>query len=368
MVYSLNSLKYYGEFEEREVNEVVREKEFLQNAFMLILEQFEKKPYTRRIEFKFDISQETRQSSSLSCFVNGLPTSFSCNELFKYIELQTLWFLLNSESAYALKFLDNENRFKIETEGTDNHFRISFLDTQFLSIHTLSEIKTYNGEFLTFIRAALKHKKNFIVSGNTGSGKTSLLNILLEEQTNQFYAIVDNANVELKFKNNGFIRTDSNSFHLPLIHKSFLGMNADYYIFDDINHGLSFEHFQPFIATIHGSNPESTLKRLQNLHMQTGNLLDTSQMMLDTKLIDFIIQISYLKNGTVRIKGVSEVLGMGKYGILVNNSRVYSHNLDKKYLIVEKDTDERKFYTQEIFSYDYDTDILSRTDWVHEFF
>lgn len=369
MTYQVNSLKYYGVFEEKNEYDLLKEKEFLQFFFTLLLEEFGKKPNTRSIDLTYNIAREPNQIATLNHYAEGVLISIPCKELNEKINFQELWYILNGESGHYVEFLDEERRFKIFRKGTDNQFSLYISDTQFLNANSLSEIKTFNDEFLSFIQEAIKNKKNFLIGGGTGSGKTSLLNILMETSSNQLYAVIEsNQNPELKFSNNTSIRANTDNFFDPKVYNSFLGLPADYYIFDDIRQGFSFSHLQPFVGTIHANNPKAALHRLQNLHLQSGNFLDSSQMAIESKYIDFIVQISYLKNGTRRITSVSEILGMDDYGALINNDRVCSYNLNKDYLITDKESDKREIYSQEIFSYDANTDSLNRTDWVHGLF
>lgn len=372
MSYELNSLEFYGKFEGRDEQEIANEKEFLRDSFSLILEEFKDNRQRKSIQLTFDAANNCKQTATLHSFVDGILTSFVHNKLSNKIDFQKLWYLLHGESEHRLRFLDEGSRFTIQKRGTDNQFVLYFVDTEFLNIDTLSEIRTYNDEFLSFIKVALQNKKNFIISGGTGCGKTTLLNILLDYPINQVYGVIEGKKNDLHFPNNTCIRTTDRDFHSPHIYKSFLGLHADYFIFDDIRQGISLSDFQPFVGNIHAPNPESALQRLQHLKMKT-NHLDIHHMAIESKNIDFIIQLSRLKNGAFRITSVAEVLGMDSYGIAMNNDRVYKHQLDETFLI-NKNEEKKKtfynntFYTQDIFTYDFDRDTMIRTDWKHELF
>ncbi|MBT2500748.1 CpaF family protein [Agromyces sp. ISL-38] len=185
---------------------------------------------------------------------------------------------------------------------------------------------TMTREMATVLDAAVRAKLNILVSGGTGTGKTTLLNVLSAfiPSTERIITIEDA--VELQLQQDHVVRLESRPPNIEgrgeisirdLVRNS-LRMRPDRIVIGEVRGGESLDMLQAMntghegsISTIHANSPRDAIARMETLVLMAGMDLPLRAIREQVaSAIDIIIQIGRLKDGTRRVTHVTEVQGM----------------------------------------------------------
>ncbi len=177
-----------------------------------------------------------------------------------------------------------------------------------------------------FLQACVLGRKNMIISGGTGSGKTTLLNVVSQyiPDTERIITIEDAA--ELRLKKSHWGRLESRPMNVEgrgevSIRDLFvntLRMRPDRIIIGECRGAEVLDMLQAMntghdgsMTTLHANSPRDVLIRLSSLMLLSGVELPLRAMqdMIGTA-IDVIVHIARFPDGTRKITGISEVLGV----------------------------------------------------------
>ena len=190
----------------------------------------------------------------------------------------------------------------------------------------LVELKSISAEMMQTVEAAARARLSILISGGTGSGKTTMLNILSRNipQSERIITIEDAAELQLAQENlvrletrppniegNGAIR------QRQLLINS-LRMRPDRIILGEVRGEEAFDMLQAMntghegsMATIHANNPRDALMRLESMVAMSGlNLTERTVRTQIASALDMVVQVSRLSDGTRKVVSVSEVTGM----------------------------------------------------------
>ena len=195
-----------------------------------------------------------------------------------------------------------------------------------LVANQLVQLRTLSAEMMEVLAAAARARLSILVSGGTGAGKTTMLNILSRNipQTERVITIEDAAELQLAQENlvrletrppniegNGAIR------QRQLLINS-LRMRPDRIILGEVRGEEAFDMLQAMntghegsMATIHANTPRDALSRLESMvAMANLSLGERSIRQQIASALDIIVQVSRLSDGSRKIMNVSEVTGM----------------------------------------------------------
>jgi pilus assembly protein CpaF len=177
-----------------------------------------------------------------------------------------------------------------------------------------------------FISACVKGRLNVLISGGTGSGKTTTLNVLSAAipEDERIVTIEDAA--ELQLHQNHVLRLESRPANIEgrgqvaireLVRNS-LRMRPDRIIVGEVRDGAALDMLQAMntghdgsLSTVHANTPRDALSRLETMVLMAGVELPVRAIREQvSSAIDLIVQQARLKDGSRRIVQVSEVLGM----------------------------------------------------------
>jgi len=194
-----------------------------------------------------------------------------------------------------------------------------------LGIHNLIQFGTISEKGARFLEAAVKSRANIIVSGGTGSGKTTTLNIMSNFVPNDERIITIEDSAELQLLNDHVVQLESRPANaegtgevtIRDLIKASLRMRPERVIVGEVRDGSCFDLMQACntghdgsMGTVHSNNPEACIARMDNLILQAGLDLPAKfirQLIADA--VDIIVQISRLKDGTRKITHITEVVG-----------------------------------------------------------
>jgi len=183
-----------------------------------------------------------------------------------------------------------------------------------------------------FLEACVVGKQNILISGGTGTGKTTLLNsfIALVPPHERVITIEDTAEIPLILPNQVKMMTRPASLGAELIDARALVSNAlrmrpDRIIIGecrgpealDIIQAMNTGH-QGSMTTMHANTPRDALMRLETLMMSAGIEIPLSAMRRQiANAIQVIVQIRRFQSGVRKIISIQEITGMEQDTILL---------------------------------------------------
>lgn len=197
----------------------------------------------------------------------------------------------------------------------------------------------------TLLRAAIRARLNVLVSGGTGVGKTTLLNILSGyiPASERIVTIEDSA--ELKLHQDHVVRLETRPLNVEgrgevtqrdLVRNS-LRMRPDRIIVGEVRGNEVFDMLQAMntghdgsIATIHANSPRDALHRLEMMMLLSGiSMPERSIREQIASAIQLLIHAVRFSDGSRRITRVSEIVGMAGESIVVEDLWVFErHGID----------------------------------------
>jgi pilus assembly protein CpaF len=173
---------------------------------------------------------------------------------------------------------------------------------------------------------AARCRLNILISGGTGSGKTTMLNALSQfiSEKERIVSIEDAA--ELKLQQPHVVRLETRTSGIEgtgaidqrdLVINS-LRMRPDRIIVGECRGGEAFEMLQAMntghdgsMSTLHANTPRDALSRVEAMVMMATNNLPLEAIRRNiVSAVDLVIQISRLHDGSRKVMSVSEVVGL----------------------------------------------------------
>ncbi|WP_369253996.1 CpaF family protein [Geodermatophilus amargosae] len=185
---------------------------------------------------------------------------------------------------------------------------------------------TLSPEMAELLRACVEARLNIVVSGGTGTGKTTLLNVLSSFiPENERIITIEDA-VELQLQQDHVVRLESRPPNIEgkgavtirdLVRNS-LRMRPDRIVVGEVRGGESLDMLQAMntghdgsLSTVHANTPRDAIARLETLVLMAGMDLPLRAVREQVaSAVDVIVQISRLRDGTRRVTHVTEVQGL----------------------------------------------------------
>ena len=213
---------------------------------------------------------------------------------------------------------------------------------------TRGALTNYMAEFL---KLATKTKLNILISGGTGSGKTTMLNAISNFIPNNERVITLEDSAELQLQLPHVLRLETRPANIEgkgeitlrdLVRNS-LRMRPDRIVIGEVRSGEAFDMLQAMntghegsLTTVHANNARDALSRLENMVSMAG--LDMPAKAIRTQIasaIHIIIQLSRLEDGSRRVISIQEVDGME--GEVITLSEIFKfarRGLDEKGVVL----------------------------------
>ena len=195
-----------------------------------------------------------------------------------------------------------------------------------LSINDLVSFGTLSEEMAQFLESCVKARLNILVSGGTGSGKTTTLNALSSfiPESDRIVTIEDAA--ELKLQQRHVVTLESRPSNLEgrgaitirdLVRNA-LRMRPDRIIVGEVRSGEALDMLQAMntghdgsLTTAHANTPRDVLSRLETMVLMAGMDLPVRAVRTQvSSAIDLILQQSRIRDGSRKITYITEVQGM----------------------------------------------------------
>jgi pilus assembly protein CpaF len=186
--------------------------------------------------------------------------------------------------------------------------------------HTLTE------PMLELLAGCVKARFNILISGGTGAGKTTFLNVLSSYISNRERIVTIEDAAELLLNQQHVVRLETRPPNIEgkgaiqqrqLVINS-LRMRPDRIIVGEVRGEEALDMLQAMntghdgsLTTIHANSPRDALSRLETMvAMASLNIPDTAIRRQISSAIDVVLQISRLSDGTRKIVSVAEITGM----------------------------------------------------------
>lgn len=176
------------------------------------------------------------------------------------------------------------------------------------------------------LAAAVEGKVSMVVSGGTGSGKTTMLNALSGFIPHEERLVTIEDAAELQLQQPHVVRLETrppslegrNEIAQRDLVKNALRMRPDRIIVGEVRGGEAFDMLQAMntghegsMTTIHANNPRDALSRMEQMVGMAG--MPMSQMSIRSQIgsaIHMIVQLSRLRDGSRRVTAISEITGL----------------------------------------------------------
>jgi pilus assembly protein CpaF len=194
------------------------------------------------------------------------------------------------------------------------------------TVDDLIRFGTSTPEMFDFLRACVEARLNIFVSGGTGSGKTTTLNVLSSFIPNDERIITVEDAAELQLRQEHVVTLESRPPNIegrgavPIreLVRNCLRMRPDRIIVGECRGGEALDMLQAMntghdgsMSTGHANSPRDMLARLETMVLMAGVDLPLRAIREQvSSAVDLIVHQSRLKDGTRRIVNITEVQGM----------------------------------------------------------
>lgn len=214
-------------------------------------------------------------------------------------------------------------------------------------VDDLIRFGTLTPEMALFLEACVKGRLNIIVSGGTGSGKTTTLGVLSAyiPEDERIITIEDAAELQLRQAHVVTLETrppnieGKGAITIRDLVRNALRMRPERIIVGEVRSGEALDMLQAMntghdgsLTTGHANSPRDMLARLETMVLMAGMELPIRAIREQiSSAIDVIVQQSRLRDGSRRITHITEVLGMeGDVIVLQDIFRFEQTGVDKQ--------------------------------------
>ena len=195
-----------------------------------------------------------------------------------------------------------------------------------LGFNDMIRLGTLTTETIEFLERCVQAKLNILISGGTGTGKTTLLNVLSAAipDTDRIITIEDSA--ELKLQQRHTLRLESRPPNIEgegevsirdLVRNS-LRMRPDRIVVGEVRGPEALDMLQAMntghegsLSTVHANTPRDALARVETMVMMAGLEIPLRAVRQQIcSALDLIVQIDRMEDGSRRVISITEVQRM----------------------------------------------------------
>ncbi len=186
-----------------------------------------------------------------------------------------------------------------------------------------------------FLKICVLTRKNMIISGGTGTGKTTILNMLSSFIPNDDRIITVEDTAELRMQQEHVVRLEARPANIEgqgqvairdLV-KNCLRMRPDRIVVGECRGGEALDMLQAMntghegsMTTIHANTPRDAFSRLETLCLMAG--MDLPVWALREQIrsaVHVVVQLSRLQDGSRKVTCITEVVGRDEETILTHD-------------------------------------------------
>ncbi|MDQ6671950.1 MAG: CpaF family protein [Chloroflexota bacterium] len=194
-----------------------------------------------------------------------------------------------------------------------------------LAAEDLVRLGTLGRSTLEFLAACVRSRGNLLVSGGTGTGKTTLLNLLSAYIPAHERIVTIEDPAELQVKHEDWVSLETRPSNIEgkgqilqrdLVRNA-LRMRPDRIIVGECRGGEAFDMLQAMntghdgsLTTVHANSPRDAIARIENMVLMAVELPVNAIREQIASGINLIVHLSRLQDGTRRVTHVTEIVGM----------------------------------------------------------
>ncbi|HEY4840537.1 MAG TPA: CpaF family protein, partial [Terriglobales bacterium] len=195
-----------------------------------------------------------------------------------------------------------------------------------ITARNMLDNKTLTEPMLELLSAMVKGRLNLIISGGTGAGKTTVLNVLSGYIPNSERIVTIEDAAELQLKQEHIVRLETRppniegkgSVRMRQLVINSLRMRPDRIVVGEVRGEEAFDMLQAMntghegsMATIHANTPRDAITRLEQMVAMSGmRLTPESTRGQIASAVHLIVQVMRLSDGKRRLTSVTEITGM----------------------------------------------------------
>jgi len=195
-----------------------------------------------------------------------------------------------------------------------------------ITLDRMLDFKSISANLAKLLKIAGACRLNILISGGTGSGKTTMLNALsrMVDKGERVVTIEDAAELQLQQPHVVRLETrppnleGSGEVTMRDLVKNALRMRPDRIILGEIRGGEAIDMLQAMntghdgsMGTVHANNPREALTRMENMVNMAGMNLPAKAIREQVSAsVDLIVQVQRMRDGGRRTTHVTEVVGM----------------------------------------------------------
>ena len=195
-----------------------------------------------------------------------------------------------------------------------------------ITVEQLTEYGTITPESIEFLKACVIARINMVISGGTGSGKTTMLNVISQYiPSDERILTIENA-AELQLRQEHVVTLESRPPNIEgrgevtiqdLVINS-LRMRPDRIIVGEIRDEAALDMLQAMntghegsMTTAHSNSPRDTISRIETMTMMAGMDLPTRAIREQiASALELVVHLERMRDGTRKLTHISEIQGM----------------------------------------------------------
>ncbi|MFH5836648.1 CpaF family protein [Proteiniclasticum sp. C24MP] len=210
------------------------------------------------------------------------------------------------------------------------------------TLEDLISFGTLNMDMATYLKASVKGRTNIIVSGGTGSGKTTFLNIMSSFIPHDERIVTIEDAAELQLQQDHVVKLETRPADIEgkgrigireLVVNS-LRMRPDRIVVGEVRSAEALDMLQAMntghdgsLTTVHANTPRDSLSRLETMVMMAGMDLPSRAIREQiASAIHLIVQIGRFNDGSRKVMKITEVLGMEGQTVTLQDIFEFRHD------------------------------------------